>query len=115
MSDDPADFLGQVLALPVLQPLTPVWGRQLTSAPDGKPVLSQISFPRWQQHPASAFRRPEWNRPPASAPALSVFAPRVPARPNPGRQQSPTRGRLSPGRQRWEQPERPPAGVGERR
>lgn len=73
--ESPDGFMDRAFAAPVLQPLTPVWGRQHSSAA-AKPGPAQVFFPKWKQPPSSVFRRPTMGRPPPSAPAHSLFAQR---------------------------------------
>lgn len=77
---DPAAFLERTMTVPVLQPHTPAWGRQPASAAAQQSGPVQLFFPKWKQHPSASFLRPAWNQPSPSAPAFSVFQPRVPAR-----------------------------------
>lgn len=70
--EPPDEFMDHSLAAPVLQPLTPVWGRQPSSAA-AKPGPAQVFFPKWKSPPSSAFLRPTMGRPPPSAPAHSLF------------------------------------------
>lgn len=77
---DPAAFLERVMSVPVLQPFTPAWGRQPASAAAQQSGPVQLFFPKWKHHPSASFLRPAWNQPSPSAPAFSVFPPRVPDR-----------------------------------
>lgn len=75
----PEHFIDLALGLPILQPLTPAWGRQPGSAPTGPNRLPRLAFPRWTHHPSSGLLRPAWNPPPASAAAAKRFRrPEVP-------------------------------------
>lgn len=69
----PDERMERILSAPVLQPHTPAWGRQPTSAASVQPVWGQQLFPKWNHPPTTEHARAAWNPPPTSAPSDPGF------------------------------------------